>query len=241
MKKAILTLALAAVASSSMSGFVYGPVFASTDSKAPLAVQSETASAAITGADVQAKGEQFVYAQEFDALIKYCDEVIAANPNLAEAYFFRALGKYSVATTEDDAVLADLNKAIELNPQYADAYTGRAMVATNNGDYQSALRDWSSVLAIQPDNLQALGSRMDLHEYLQDWNGFEADCNHLISIAPENPQGYYYRAMARVQKGDIANAISDLEKTSQLLVAEGANDQEVQKLIARLKNGESIG
>lgn len=138
-------------------------------------------------------------------------------------------------------MISDLNKAIKLNPQYAEALAARATVEAAENDYESAVSDWMSVLAIVPDNLFVLGKCMDLHATLQDWSGLEQDYTHWISLEPENPEAYYDRAMVRAYLGDIENAIADLETTSELLVAYGEDDAGVQTLIAKLKNGEAIG
>jgi tetratricopeptide (TPR) repeat protein len=248
MKKAILTLALAAVASSSMSGFVYGPVLAHTNNSAPLAVRSDVAAKAgvsdkaVSAADVQMKAIEFIDAYNFTGLVKYCSEVIATNPDMPEAYYFRAVGNYQLQE-ELETVKADLDKSLELNPQYIDAFFGHAIVATDMSDFESAINDYSSVLALQPENLDALVARMELHDYLGDLKGLESDYTHWISIAPSEPNAYYGRAVVRAEMNEIANAIADLEQTSKLLVAAGADSKlkEVEALIARLKNGETIG
>ncbi|MBX3148945.1 tetratricopeptide repeat protein [Candidatus Obscuribacterales bacterium] len=244
MKKAILTLALAAVASSSMSGFIYGPVFANaTNVVAPIAVRSEVAQKTVTAAEFQARAEQYIYDYNYRGLIKYCDEVIASNQDLPEAYFFRAVARYNLNVEDVFVAMADLDKAVELNPQFVDALIWIGIISSDSGDHESAIAKYSEALNIDPTNMVALELRMELHDLLQDLDGLEADFTHYISIAPSDPNGYLQRGFVRAQKGDIANAINDLEESSKLLVAEGSDTEskEVEAMIAKLKSGQAIG
>ena len=74
-----------------------------------------------------------------DEAIAEFDNAIQANPNSAEAYYFRA-GAYAKKDDFDKAI-SDYTKAIEINAEYGDAYYNRALVYLAKQKYDSAWQD----------------------------------------------------------------------------------------------------
>jgi Tfp pilus assembly protein PilF len=73
---------------------------------------------------------------------------IELDPQLMEAYAFRALG-YNRAMQYDKAI-ADLTKAIEIKPDRWGLYSLRAMVQVQKKDDKAAIADFKAALAHNP-------------------------------------------------------------------------------------------
>ena len=86
-----------------------------------------------------------------DEAIAEFDNAIQANPNSAEAYYFRA-GAYAKKDDFDKAI-SDYTKAIEINPEYGDAYYNRALAYLAKGESDKSRWDY--------DKAKALGHKVD--------------------------------------------------------------------------------
>lgn len=174
----------------------------------------------------------------YSGLLDACDEAIAANPKNAEAYIYRAVARWFLDEAHE-AVVADLNLAIEVEPDSADGYLARAGFFEVTHQIELAIRDYETVLKLEPSNIEVLSALINRNAELQNWDKVVANCSYWISIAPGEPAPYYLRATGKVELGDTTAAIEDLEKFSKLLVAlkrTGESDQ-IKKIIAELKNG----
>lgn len=80
-------------------------------------------------------------------------QAIAIDPQLMEAYAFRALG-YNRAMKYDQAI-ADLGKAIDLAPDRWGLYSLRAMVYAQKQDNKDALADYRRALDLKPPETSA--------------------------------------------------------------------------------------
>jgi tetratricopeptide (TPR) repeat protein len=180
--------------------------------------------------------------ENYKGLFEVCDEAIIANSKNTLAYVYRAVARYYLDESQD-AVLADLNLAVDSDPNCSAAYLARAGFFEITNQIELAISDYKAILALEPDNVEVLGSLINRNVDLKNWNAVVESCGYWISIAPTEPAPYYLRAMAEVELGDTAAAIEDLEETSKLLVALKRNSEsdQVKGIIAELKNGNSGG
>ncbi len=55
---------------------------------------------------------------------------------------------------EYDRAIADFTRAIELDPTYAFGYRARALAQRLSGDYEKAVKDYSDLVRIRPDDFE---------------------------------------------------------------------------------------
>jgi tetratricopeptide (TPR) repeat protein len=93
-----------------------------------------------------------------DAIDLYTS-ALAANPDLAEAYFERGISAVKLRLRKDeetpakvleDRALNDFGMAVQKNPAYADAYFNRAMLRASRGLYKPAVEDLLNASRYRP-------------------------------------------------------------------------------------------
>ncbi|MDH5638857.1 MAG: tetratricopeptide repeat protein [Nitrospinota bacterium] len=77
---------------------------------------------------------------DYAKAVKYCDEVIKADPKYAPAYALRGKAKKDMGDV--DAANNDLNKAIELDSKLGEAYYVRGQVHEIMGEMDKAEADY---------------------------------------------------------------------------------------------------
>ncbi|MDH5508741.1 MAG: tetratricopeptide repeat protein [Nitrospinota bacterium] len=77
---------------------------------------------------------------DYAMVVKYCDDVIKADPKYAPAYALRGKAKKDMGDV--DAANKDLNKAIELDPKLGEAYYVRGQVHEIMGEMGKAQADY---------------------------------------------------------------------------------------------------
>lgn len=246
MKTTLLTLA--AVSIVTLSGAGLKPASAAEQpAVSPVMASQQQLSTSRAGVqDVHqdaffAQADELVYEGNYAGLLELCIKTIEADPQNADAYYYSAFARAGLQQ-DPSLVIADLDKALAIAPDFVEAHMGRAYTYEVMGPLNSAIADYDIVLSIMPENLDVLHARMNDKAMLKDWKGVLSDCNYWITLAPEDPSGYYFRAITHAQLGSNDQALEDLKKTEQLLIAMNLTDESepIAALIADLKNGKSI-
>lgn len=86
-------------------------------------------------------GRRFLEDGDFASAIGDFSRAISINPELADAYYYRATA-YDNAGEYERAV-GDFNKTISINPSYVRAYFGRGSVYVKNGETDKAIDDFA--------------------------------------------------------------------------------------------------
>ena len=84
-----------------------------------------------------------------DRAIAACDRAIAANPNDAEAFYYR--GFEWGRTGNPDKAIADFDEAIRLNPKDAKTYVARGFARAGKRDYDTAIADFNEAVRLNPN------------------------------------------------------------------------------------------
>jgi tetratricopeptide (TPR) repeat protein len=84
-----------------------------------------------------------------------------------------------------------------------------------SGDFDAAIKDYSSALAIAPQFVEAYVNRGQAKQSRQDWAGAISDYSEALRLKPEAGT-YFARASAREIKGDLEGAIADYTRTLEL-------------------------
>ena len=86
---------------------------------------------------------------------------------------------------------------------------GRALQASQSGDFVQALPLWDQVLVLSPDDAAALSNRGNVRLALGDPDGAIADQTRSIELAPEEPDPHLNRGTAEESLQDWAAAEAD--------------------------------
>ncbi len=94
----------------------------------------------------------------------------------------------------------DLNRAIELNPKSAVDYSARALLKSDEGDFQGAIEDLSKAIEIRPDNAFDYMHRGITKGEAGDLSGALKDLDSAITLNPEFAEAYSERALIKTLK-----------------------------------------
>ena len=156
-------------------------------------------------------------------------------PQSSEEYYNRAFEYHQ--KQEYDLALADYNQAIELNPDREKAYVNRGLVYYNLGKDEEAISDYNRAIEINPNNPNSYQNRGVVYFKREEYELAEADWSKVIELNPNDALAYYNRGLLYKQTGNIAAAISDLQKSQQLYIAQNntVNAKQVADLLKVLE------
>jgi tetratricopeptide (TPR) repeat protein len=102
----------------------------------------------ITDANFVAGREAYWVTKDYPQVIVLMNEVLATDPDLAPAYWYRGMGYFYMG--DYPSTVADMNKALALDPDYAVAYADRGTSNAALGRIAQAWDDWYRALEIDP-------------------------------------------------------------------------------------------
>ncbi len=92
--------------------------------------------------------------QDFEGAIKVYNDLIAFEPNNAEAFNNRGNLKDNLLRPAE--AIEDYNQAILIKSDYTEAYFNRAIAFYNFKDFEAAKLDFQKVLELDPDDAESL-------------------------------------------------------------------------------------
>lgn len=99
----------------------------------------------------------------------------------------------------------------------AATYVNRGVLRMRNGQYDSALSDYSNALSLRPELGAAYLNQGAAFIYKKEFNSAIAPLNRAIDLNSEDLfAAYYNRAIARENTGDVPGAYSDFQKALEL-------------------------
>jgi len=165
---------------------------------------------------------------DIDGAFADFDEAIDLAPDLAEAYFGRALAYGATADHRRDCAdafneeahshfmqgnyeraIADFIEAARLNPDLASAnrcrlIRNRALAYRKHGDYDKAIADYGEVIRAHPDLAKAYRDRALVYLAKGDYDKAVDDCASAMRLAPDDAEADYRQdyASACRDRGD---------------------------------------
>ncbi len=122
------------------------------------------------------------------ARLKACSAVIdakqAAAPDLAFAYYKRAMTASADPKADQVQVMADVSKAIDIDPKLMEAYAFRALGYNKALQYDKAIADLSSAIALAPDRWGLYSLRAMIHAQNKDPKAALADYRSALALNP---------------------------------------------------------
>jgi tetratricopeptide (TPR) repeat protein len=104
---------------------------------------------------------------------------------------------------------------ININPEAA-AHVHSGKVLFDQGDYDSAIAEYTEALAIDPNYAAAYGSRADTYLDKTDYDLAIADYDQAIRLYPTEAIAYFGRAVAYYNKGEYERAIAGYDEAIRL-------------------------
>jgi tetratricopeptide (TPR) repeat protein len=112
--------------------------------------------------------------------------------------------------------ISALTQAILFDPHYLPAYTNLANALWKNRDLQGALREFSRVLELDPENVQALSGRGCVSSELREFNLAVADLERAVQIDPSDPLIHRNLGNVLIEQRSFESALSHLNRAIEL-------------------------
>jgi tetratricopeptide (TPR) repeat protein len=114
------------------------------------------------------------------------------------------------------AAIEEYGAAIRINGSDANAYLRRAAAYGRTGEYDKALTDVDTAMALDPDRIGAYELADWILVHRRDWDGITARWTRFIETHPTSGKAYLERGGAYHHKGDEAAARRDVEQACAL-------------------------
>jgi predicted O-linked N-acetylglucosamine transferase (SPINDLY family) len=123
-------------------------------------------------------GNVFFELKRFDEALAAYDRATGIQPNLAAGWLGRGNVLFDLRRFED--ALAAYDKALAFDPESAEAFAGRGNVFSILKRHGDALAAYDKAFSLKPDLTGLEGDRIRARFQICDWEGLEADCEHLV-------------------------------------------------------------
>jgi len=152
-------------------------------------------------------GRNALYFEDYVLAIQYFNQVIKAKPYLADPYYYRAIGKYSL----DDLKGAeqDVNKTLEINPYHIDAYNLRGIIRQKLGKTKEAITDYDKGINIDPDNVNLLINKGIAQIRIKEYNKAITTYTKAIQKSPTLVSAWINRGLAKIAIEDTTGGLDD--------------------------------
>lgn len=140
-----------------------------------------------------------------EARLTACTAVIggkeASGPDLAFAYYKRAMTASANPKVDQAEVMADVSKAIDIDPKLMEAYAFRALGYNKALQYDKAVADLSSAIAIAPDRWGLYSLRAMINAQRKDTKAAIADYRSALALNPPEASAAMIRQrLARLEQ-----------------------------------------
>ena len=156
-------------------------------------------------------GVEFANNGDYQNALGHFDDAIAADSDFAEAYYVRAVCRYSLKMTE--GAQSDLNEAIRRKPDLYDAYALRGTLAYETEQYDQAYDDVTIVLQHKPDDAQAMLVRAVIELKREDVPSAKRDFKAFVKLRPDDPMTPKVRELLG-QMEHVATVEADTEASA---------------------------
>lgn len=172
------------------------------------------ARAQVNAEQVTAIGRNVLSMDDYMLAIHYFNLAIKAKDYIAEPYFLRALAKMKL----DDyhGAEADCSMAINRSKFMTEAYKLRGFVRQQLGLDSLALQDYEYGLTHNPTDRDFLLYKAIAEINLKRFEDADSTLTRLIASNPKFYEAVTARAQLRVEKGDTAGALDDIDRTLSL-------------------------
>jgi tetratricopeptide (TPR) repeat protein len=150
---------------------------------------------------------------DYEAALAAYNQSLELDDSSDVVYFDRA-ELYKLLGNED-AALADYMRSIELEPFRVTAYMGMAEIYRVRGDFDAAIKSLTNGIRLQQAALLYI-DRGRTYDAIDDLEAALADFSQAISLEPEEPLFYSFRAGIYRQQGNFETALRDINRAIEL-------------------------
>ena len=159
--------------------------------------------------NVMRMGRSALYYDDYVTALNYFNRVLEARPTSADAYYLRAVAKFSL---EDyGGAERDLDKAIDCNPFKNEFYQLRGLCRIHNKKLREAVEDYTHSLLEEPDNQGVRYNRTFCYMELKDHPAALAEAKTLVHKWPAFSGGYLLAAQAQLALKDTTAALRNID------------------------------
>ena len=170
-----------------------------------------------------------------DLAFKDYSMAIEANPNDADAYFYRGF-IYESEHNNFGMAIQDYKKAIEINPDNADYYAYLAQAYSSaKSDSELVIENYSKAIELNSHHSYAYINRAQTYMEKGEIDLAIEDLSKVIDLNPNHALVHVKRAEAYMKKGEIDLAIRDYSKVIELFPDEAQSNYYFYRGIARLR------
>ena len=145
-----------------------------------------------------------------DALKRF-SEALARDGGMGRAYNNRGVTYFALGQYEN--ALADFNTAQRLGgPSEKAALFNRALTYQTMRDLDRAMADYDRIIAADPGNIAARNNKADILLSLRRFDEAASLLDAAIAVAPNDPELYFNRALAREAMAQYPAAKADYDQ-----------------------------
>ena len=134
----------------------------------------------------------------------------------AEMMAVNFLQRLSIACGTDRA-LAELDLLIRQDPRNALFYAMRASLRKEQGEFESAEKDWNAVLEIGGPRAPVYAERAEVRSASGRLAGALEDMKTAVKLSPHDPELFLRKGMLELEASEYGDAFSSLEEAKRLL------------------------
>lgn len=153
----------------------------------------------------------FLCNSDWEKAIEDLNEVIFIDPELAPAYFNRAVAFARLGKTDD--ALVDYNKAIDLDPTLPEVYFNRGSLYGEIGEVEKALADFEIAVKENPKSIDTYINRGIIFFQVGNFQDAIRDFTKAIEIQPTLSDPYALRGLSYLYTNEEEKAINDINKS----------------------------
>jgi tetratricopeptide (TPR) repeat protein len=144
-------------------------------------------------------------------LIDELGRKIADHPS--DADLLQQRSKYYLLDHQEKMAFSDITKAVSLAPKKASLYITLSDVYLGMGKPDNCNEALLKAISIEPANNPALVRLAKLSLIIKDYKATFDYVQKALAVEPHNPQAYFTRALALLEKGDTVMAVEDFKRT----------------------------
>jgi tetratricopeptide (TPR) repeat protein/peroxiredoxin len=146
----------------------------------------------------------------FDEAAASFEQVVAARPNDAEAYY--NLGTLDLRRNNFAQAKRYLEKTLSLRADYPEAWNNLGMIAGQEGDADTAIESFKKALALRPEYEIALLNLGNVYRRQRNYGKADETLNRAFALQPDDPEVNYSLGMLHAQQGQMEAAVDYLQK-----------------------------
>ena len=168
--------------------------------------------------NVMMMGRSALYYDDYVTALNYFNRVLEARPTSADAYYLRAVAKFSLEDYGGAEI--DLSKAIDYNPFKNNFYQLRGLCRIHNQHLKEAIDDYTHSLREDPDNQGVCYNRTLCYMELKDYPTAMIEAKRIVKKWPSFSSAYLLLAQTQLALKDTSTALNNIDT---LLTLDGAD------------------